>query len=62
MQKHLNIVPVAMMNDLSAVIIVHGRIPDEETIAKAEAEHLPILVAQTDAFHVTGMLYQHFRE
>jgi predicted transcriptional regulator len=62
MQKHLNIVPVAMVNDLSAVIIVHGRIPDQETILKADAENLPLLVAQTDAFQVTGKLYPHFRE
>jgi hypothetical protein len=57
-QKHLNIIPIASARDLSAVIVVSGRQPDEETLGKADAENIPVLGTPMNAFQVVGKLYQ----
>jgi len=38
LQGHPNIVAVAMLKELTGIIIVNGREPEQETIKKAEAE------------------------
>ena len=58
LQTHLNIIPVASMKELSGIIIVNGRQPDEDTLKKAEEEKIPILGTDMRAFQVVGKLYQ----
>jgi hypothetical protein len=57
-QIHLNIIPIASMKELSGIIIVNGRQPDEETLEKAYTEHVPVLGTAMSAFQVVGKLYQ----
>jgi predicted methyltransferase len=57
LQIHQNIVAVASMNELAGIVLVNGREPEEETIAKAEAEGLPIMVTQLPNFELAGRLY-----
>jgi len=57
MQSHLNIVAVAVMKGISAIIIVNGRKPDEQTISKANQEKMPIMLSTLPAFEVIGRLY-----
>lgn len=54
---HPNIVAVALLVKLSAVILISGRQPEEATVRKAEEEGLPILVSERSAFEVVGRLY-----
>lgn len=54
---HPNIVAAAMVTKLSAIVLVCGREPEEETIRKAEQEHLPILLSKLPAFELIGRLY-----
>ena len=58
LQTHLNIIPVASMKEVSGIIIVNGRQPDEETLKKAEAEKVPVLGTKMNSFQVVGKLYQ----
>ena len=58
LQTHLNIIAVASMKEVSCIIIVNGRQPDEETMKKAEDEKIPILGTKMNAFQVAGKLYQ----
>jgi hypothetical protein len=58
LQVHLNIVAVAVMKELSGIIIIGGRTPEPATLEKAEEEGLPILVSTLPAFEVAGRLYQ----
>ena len=58
LQIHLNIIPVASMKEISAIIIVNGRGPDKETLKKAEDEKIPVLGTEMRAFQVVGKLYQ----
>jgi hypothetical protein len=58
LQIHQNVVAVAGMKDLAAVVLVNGREPEEDTLAKANSEGLPILVSQLPAFELIGRLYE----
>jgi len=44
LQAHINIVAVAALLDLVAVIITENALPDEATIARANTENITILV------------------
>ena len=57
LQIHQNIVAVASMKNLASVILVNGREPEQETIEKAEAENLVIMVTEMPAFEIVGRLY-----
>jgi hypothetical protein len=55
---HQNIVAVASHKGLSGIVLVQGRQPEKDTIAKAEEEHIPILVSDLSAFELVGRLYK----
>jgi hypothetical protein len=55
---HQNIVAVASHKGLSGIVLVQGRQPEQDTIAKAEAEGIPILVSDLSAFELVGRLYK----
>ena len=55
---HQNIVAVASHKDLAGIILVQGRQPEKDTIAKAEEENIPILVSGLSAFELVGKLYE----
>ncbi len=57
LQVHQNIVAVAVVKELAGIVIVNGRQPEQETLAKAESEGIPILGTQLAAFEVVGRLY-----
>ena len=57
LQIHQNIVGVASLKDLAAIIIINGRQPEENTIEKAENEGIPIMVSKMSAFELVGRLY-----
>jgi len=58
MQTHQNIVAVAVLKSLSAIILVNNRIPDESTINKAQEENVPILTSGLPTFELVGKLHQ----
>ena len=57
LQIHHNIVAVASMKEHAGIVIINGRVPDEEIINKAEAENIPIMLSKMPAFELTGKLY-----
>ena len=58
LQIHQNIVAVAVMKSLGAIVLVNGRQPDEATLEKAEKEGIPLLVSELPAFELVGKLYE----
>jgi len=58
LQTHRNIVAVATLKELAAVILVNGRKPDPETVAKAGEEKVLLLASQLPAFELIGRLYE----
>lgn len=54
---HPNIVAAALAVKLSAIVLIQGRQPEEETIQKAQQEGIPILVSKLPAFETIGRLH-----
>lgn len=57
MQSHANVVAVAVLKDLAAVILVQGRQPAEETLRRAGEEKVPILVSPLPTFDTVGRIH-----
>ncbi len=58
MQTHGNVLAVAKLKDLAGIVFVNGRRSDEETIRKADEEHVTVLGTDESAFSISGQLYQ----
>ena len=58
LQIHQNIVGVAVLNEVTGIILVNGREPEKETLEKAEAEDIPIFGTELPAFEIIGKLYR----
>ncbi|MEO0280937.1 MAG: DRTGG domain-containing protein [candidate division WOR-3 bacterium] len=56
-QTHKNIVAVAKMADISAIVICDGFSPDEDTVETAKKEGIAILKSEKNSFEVAGLLY-----
>jgi len=56
-QTHPNIVAVAELARLSAIVVVSGFTPDEDTLMRADEESIPVLTSPESAFTVAGRLY-----
>ena len=57
LQAHSNIVAVAALLELTAIIITEGAMPDPATIAKANQEGIILLATTDPSFHVIGRLW-----
>ena len=57
MQKHENVVAVAQLNGLAAIVLVNGRTPEPDTMARAEEIGIPIISTPMQAFDVIGILF-----
>jgi hypothetical protein len=58
MQTHKNIIAVASLKDIAAVLIVNGGKPDEDTLITAESEGVVLLGTRERAFASCGKLYK----
>lgn len=58
LQIHINVVAVALMKELSGIILIGNRRPEEATLEKAKAEKMPLLVSPLPAFEMVGRLYK----
>lgn len=59
-QGHQNILAVAVLREMAAVILVGGHQPDQDTIAKADKEGVPILLWSGSSFELAGRLANSF--
>jgi hypothetical protein len=57
LQIHQNIVAIASMKNLAGIILVNGREPEPQSVEKAEAEKVVIMVSEMPAFELVGRLY-----
>jgi predicted transcriptional regulator len=56
LQTHANIVAVAAMREQAAIVLVRGRRPEPDTVAKANAIDMPILASRLPAFDTVVLL------
>jgi hypothetical protein len=58
LQTHANILAVATLKELAAIVLVNGRRPDGEVLARARLEKVALLGTSLTAFELVGRLYQ----
>lgn len=58
MQTHQNVMAVATLKDMAAILLVNGLKPDKEMLEKGESEDIPILGTTLSAFEVSGKIYE----
>jgi len=52
LQIHQNTVAVAVLKELTGIILINGKQPAAETLQKAEQENIPIITTELSAFDV----------
>jgi predicted transcriptional regulator len=57
-QTHQNIVAVAVLREMAAIVLSGGQEPDQETVEKADEEGIPILLWEDAAFDLAGQVFQ----
>ena len=57
LQTHKNVMAIASLKDLSAVILVKGLEPEDDMLEQANKEGIPVLGAKENTFGTAGKLY-----
>ena len=58
LQTHKNIMAIASLKELSAILLVKGYKPEEDTAAESETEGIPVLSTSGETFEITGKIYE----
>ena len=58
LQGHLNVVAIATLTDLAAVIVTEDKPVAADALAKAKEEHLPVLTTSMTTYEVVGRLWE----
>ncbi len=62
LQTHKNVMAIASLKDLAAVVLVKGNKPEEDTIMQSNEESLPVLGTKENTFELAGKLYETFKQ
>lgn len=57
-QNHKNVMAIASLKDMAAVILPKGIEPDKDMLRHAIDEKIPVLGTSEEAFETAGKLYQ----
>ncbi len=58
LQVHQNVMAIASLNDLAAVILVNSHEPHENTVGHSNKENIPVLGTSLSTFEIAGRLHQ----
>lgn len=58
LQTHKNVMAIASLKELAAVIMVKGFEPEDETITHSNEEGVPVLGTDMDTFEMAGKIYK----
>ncbi len=58
LQCHPNVIAIASLLDLSAVLLVGGILPDQATLERGQGTGVTILSTELPTFEIVGRLYQ----
>jgi len=56
-QTHRNVMAIASLRDISAVLITCGEKPGDDTMAQSNEEGIPVLGTELSTFALAGRLY-----
>jgi len=57
LQTHKNVMAIASLKELAAIILVKDFTPDADTLAQANEEGIPILGSKEQAFELSGQIF-----
>lgn len=57
LQTHKNVMAIASLKELAAIIMVKGSKPDEDTLQQSQEENIPILGTDLQEFEISGIVY-----
>ena len=57
LQTHKNVVAIASLKDVAAVVFVNGLQPDADALTQSIEEGIPLLYTDDTTFDITGKLY-----
>ncbi|MCK3686353.1 DRTGG domain-containing protein [Maribellus sp. YY47] len=57
LQTHQNVMAIASLKDLAAVILVKGHEPEEDTLEHSNEEGIPVLGTTLNTFEIAGKLF-----
>jgi len=58
LQSHMNVVAIASLKELSAIVLVKGIVPGADVIRKAIEEGIPLLGTDSGTFDTAGKLFK----
>lgn len=58
LQTHVNVMAIASLREVAAVIMVKGLVPEANTIEHSNKEGLPILGTSEGTFEISGKIFQ----
>lgn len=58
LQTHKNIMAIASLREVAAVILVKGFEPEKDTLEQSNEEGIPILGTDLETFEIAGQLHQ----
>jgi predicted transcriptional regulator len=58
LQVHQNVMAIASLKELAAVILVNGLEPQENTMKHSDEENIPVLGTNLSTFEIAGELYR----
>ncbi len=62
LQTHKNVMAIASLKELAAVILVKGFEPEDDTAAQSNQEGIPVLGTDMETFEIAGKLYKLLNE
>jgi len=57
LQTHKNVMAIASLKELAAIVLVKGLKPEDETIQQSNEENIPILGTDLEEFEISGIIY-----
>ena len=58
LQTHKNIMAIASLKELAAIILVKGYQPEDDAREESDSEGIPILLTRKQTFEITGEIYE----
>lgn len=58
LQTHKNVIAIASLKELACVVLVKGNKPDDDMLAQAKEEDIPVLGTTQQTFETVGQIYQ----
>ena len=58
LQTHKNVMAIASLKELAAIVLVKGNKPEDDTLEAAIEEGIPILGTDKQTFETSGIIYE----